>query len=148
MKQNFKTIYNYKQNDGVKFNTPSMTQQQFKDECDINKIMDRYLRTGILSDPLNTRGPGTYADFTEMGDYMENMNKVVEAREMFESLPAKVRERFANNPANMIEFVLDSSNKDEAIKLGLLKEEIIKEEIIENVTSKEVTSDSTEVSNT
>lgn len=32
MKQNFKTIYNYKQNDGVKFNTPSMTQQQFKDE--------------------------------------------------------------------------------------------------------------------
>lgn len=143
MKQKFKTIYNYKQNDGVNFNTPSMTQQQFKDECDINKVMDRYLRTGVLSDPLNMRGPGTYADFTEMGDYMENMNKVVEAREMFESLPAKVRERFANNPANMIEFVMDSSNKDEAIKLGLLKEEIV-----ENVTSTEVTSDSTEVSNT
>ena len=34
----FKTIYNYVQNDGVKFKEPSMTQQQFKDECDINKI--------------------------------------------------------------------------------------------------------------
>lgn len=139
----FKTIYNYKQKDGVKFTTPSLTQQQFKDECDINKIMDRYLRTGVLSDPLNMRGPGTYGDYTEYGDYMENMNKVIEAREMFEALPSKIRERFGNNPGKLIEFVLDVNNKDEAIKLGLLKVE----EKIETVTSEEVTSPN-EVSNT
>lgn len=139
----FKTIYNYKQKDGVKFKTPSLTQQQFKDECDINKIMDRYLRTGVLSDPLNMRGPGTYGDFTEMGDYQENMNKIIAAREMFDSLPSKVRNRFGNNPAEMINFVLDSSNKNEAIKLGLLKEEIIKEI---NVTSPEVSSPTKEES--
>ncbi len=121
-----------------------MTQQQFKEECDINRIMDRYLRTGVLSDPLSLRGPGTYADFTEMGDYMANMNKVVEAREMFESLPAKVRERFANNPANMIEFVMDSSNKEEAIKLGLLK---IEKEVVEKVTSATEATSPNEVGN-
>lgn len=106
--------------------------------------MDRYLRTGVLSDPLSLRGPGTYADFTEMGDYMANMNKVVEAREMFESLPAKVRERFANNPANMIEFVMDSSNKEEAIKLGLLK---IEKEVVEKVTSATEATSPNEVGN-
>lgn len=126
-----------------------MTQQQFKDECDINRIMDRYLRTGVLSDPLSLRGPGTYADFTEMGDYMANMNKVVEAREMFESLPAKVRERFANNPANMIEFVMDSSNKEEAIKLGLLKieKEVVEKEVVEKVTSATEATSPNEVGN-
>lgn len=112
-----------------------MTQQQFKDECDINRIMDRYLRTGVLSDPLQQRQPGTYGDFSELGDYMEHMNKVVEAREMFEALPAKVRERFANNPANMIEFVMDSDNRAEAIKLGLLE---VSE--LTDVTSPEVSS--------
>ena len=117
----FKTIYNYKSPKGIENRSASMTQSQFKDECDINKIMDRYLRTGCLSDPLSQMKPGTYGDFTEMGDYMENMNKIIQAREMFDALPAKVRERFNNNPGAMIDFVMDPDNKDEAIKLGLLE---------------------------
>ena len=126
----FKTIYNYKSPKGIVNESASMTQAQYKDECDINKIMDRYFRTGCLSDPLNQMKPGTYGDFTGMGDYMENMNKIVQAREMFEALPAKVRERFCNNPGAMIDFVMDPNNKDEAIRLGLLKEEVsIKEDV-------------------
>jgi phage internal scaffolding protein len=82
--------------------------------------MDKYYRTGCLSDPNQTMRPMTYGDFSDLGNYMDNMNKIVEAREMFEALPARVRERFANNPANMLDFVMDESNRDEAIKLGLL----------------------------
>lgn len=117
----FKTIYNYKSPKGIVNKSPSMTQAQFQDECDINKIMDRYMRTGCLSDPLSRMRPGTYGDFTEMGDYMENMNKIIQAREMFDALPAKVRERFGNNPGAMIDFVMDPSNQKEAIDLGLLE---------------------------
>lgn len=120
----FKTIYNYKSPKGIVNNGASMTQSQFKDECDINKIMDRYFRTGCLSDPLNQLKPGTYGDFSEMGDYMENMNKIVQAREMFDALPSKVRERFGNNPGVMIEFVMDPDNREEAKKLGLLKDDV------------------------
>ena len=118
---NFKTIYNYKSPKGIVNQSASMTQAQFQDECDINKIMDRYMRTGCLSDPLSMRKPGTYGDFSELGDYMENMNKVIEAREMFDALPAKVRERFGNNPGAMIDFVMDPANQKEAIDLGLLE---------------------------
>lgn len=118
---NFKTIYNYKSPKGIVNKSASMTQAQFQDECDINKIMDRYMRTGCLSDPLSQMRPGTYGDFSNLGDYMENMNKVIEAREMFDALPAKVRERFGNNPGAMIDFVMDPNNQEEAVKLGLLE---------------------------
>ncbi len=118
---NFKTIYNYTSPKGIVNKSASMTQAQFQDECDINKIMDRYMRTGCLSDPLSQMKPGTYGDFSELGDYMENMNKVIEAREMFDALPAKVRERFGNNPGAMIDFVMDPNNQEEAVKLGLLE---------------------------
>ena len=141
----FKTIYNYKSPKGIVNESASMTQAQYKDECDINKIMDRYFRTGCLSDPLNQMKPGTYGDFTGMGDYMENMNKIVQAREMFEALPAKVRERFGNNPGAMIDFVMDPDNKDEAIRLGLLKEEVIIKEDVSISEGTEQTS-TTEVS--
>ena len=117
----FKTIYNYKQMDGVRNNSPSLTQQQFKDECDINKIMDRYLRTGVLSDPLQNRGTPKYGDYADIGDYMDHMNKVVEANEMFEALPASIRKRFNNNPGELIDFVMNDDNRKEAEFLGLIE---------------------------
>ena len=145
----FKTIYNYKSPKGIVNKSASMTQAQFQDECDINKIMDRYMRTGCLSDPLNRMKPGTYGDFTEMGDYMENMNKIIQAREMFDALPAKVRERFGNNPGAMIDFVMDPANQKEAIDLGLLEVVSTNEikEIKESVNSGTESSSTTEDGN-
>ena len=136
----FKTIYNYKQNDGVKNITPSMTQQQFKDECDINSIMSKYLKTGVLADPLDKRGTPKFGEYAEIGDYMDHMNKVVEAREMFEALPATIRKRFNNNPADLIEFVMDDGNYNEAVKLGILEKKIEKVKIEESVNSVETES--------
>ena len=135
----FKTIYNYKQEDGVTNNTPSLTQQQFRDECDINKIMDRYLRTGVLSDPLDKRGTPKYGDYADLGNYMDHMNKVVEANEMFEALPASIRKRFNNNPGDLIEFVMDENNRAEAELLGLIEKMEIKPE--ESVNSTKVESE-------
>lgn len=132
----FKTIYNYKQEDGVKNNTPSMTQQQFREECDINRIMDRYLRTGVLSDPLENRGTLKYGDYAELGDYMDHMNKVVEANEMFESLPASIRKRFNNNPGELIEFVMDDKNRVEAEMLGIIEKNEVKNEGVNSTTEK------------
>lgn len=83
--------------------------------------MDRYLRTGVLSDPLDKRGTPKYGDYADLGNYMDHMNKVVEANEMFEALPASIRKRFNNNPGDLIEFVMDSNNRKEAEMLGLIE---------------------------
>lgn len=93
-------------------------KQSFRDECDINKIVSRYEDIGIY--PLPKSSP-MYGDFTEMNGYEEALQKVVRAREYFDQLPAELRERFANDPARMLDFVTDPKNVNEAVKLGLLE---------------------------
>lgn len=46
----------------IAFTKPSKTLQSHADACDINKIVDRYARTGAL--PPNLRQP-TYGDVTQ-----------------------------------------------------------------------------------
>lgn len=93
------------------------TKQSFKDECDINTIMRRYEQTGVLQHL--SRGQPQYVDATS-ADYQASMELVVAAREMFDALPSRVRERFQNDPASMLAFVDNAENRDEAIKLGLI----------------------------
>jgi len=42
------------------FPTLGRTKQQFKDECDVNLLMSRYMRTGILGDGLEPSPPSLY----------------------------------------------------------------------------------------
>lgn len=97
---------------------PSLTQQQFKEECDINTIMNKYIKTGEFR-ALTGRG-GVYADFSEIKDLQSMLDTVRLAQDAFASLPAQVRQRFANDPAQLLAFIQDTNNRDEAIKLGLI----------------------------
>ncbi len=118
-----RTPYNYDRdvasNDsGLECLDPTMAQQQFREECDINTIMERFGRTGELIAPV--RMP-QYGDFDGVNDYHSAMNAIVEAQTAFESLPAKVRARFSNDPAEFLEFVYNDENRDEAVRLGLVE---------------------------
>lgn len=95
------------------------TKQSFKEECDINNIVRRSEKTGIL--PQATR-QAIYGEFDDAGTYYDAMLVVVRAREQFENLPARVRARFANSPENFLEFVENPANAEELIKLGLATE--------------------------
>lgn len=97
---------------------PSMTQQQFKDECDINNIIKRYNETGeFLS---KTSKQGQFADFSQIQDYQSMLTQVIHADEAFSSLPATTRLRFNNDPASLINFLQNEKNYDEGVKLGLI----------------------------
>lgn len=102
---------------------PTRTQQQFKDETDINTIVERFGLTGELPD--NVRMP-QYADYGDIVDYHTAMNAVALANESFDMLPAKVRSRFHNDPSEFVDFCLDDNNRAEAIKLGLVDPEVLK----------------------
>lgn len=95
------------------------TQQQFKDECDINVLMSRYEKTGVLPQGRDT--PPQYADVSAM-DFTESMNQIAMVNGVFSQLDARTRARFENNPENMLEFIADPANQAEAVKLGLLPE--------------------------
>lgn len=118
-----RTPYNYDMNaagdeSGLKCDDPSLAQQQFKEEADINTILERFARNGgILNGPSREPLSG---DFTGFGDFHSAMNTVVAAQQAFADLPAKVRTRFNNDPGQFVDFVNDESNRDEAVKLGLI----------------------------
>ena len=61
-----------------------------------------------------------YLDVSALPDYQSALNIVQEAQASFDALPSTVRERFSNNPGSLISFLADPSNRDEAIKLGLV----------------------------
>lgn len=99
--------------------TPSVTKQSHKDECDVNKILERYKLTGHLT---HVKNGGLYGDFSNIGSYKEAVDQVSSATESFMSLPASVRKRFDNDPGLFLDFTGDPKNLDEMKKLGLMKE--------------------------
>lgn len=99
------------------FSGPSRTKQAFKDECDINTILGRYKETGRLPD-LIKQNP-KYGDFTSPLNYQQSLNTVIQAEEQFQLLPAKIRDRFHNDPKTFLEFTSDPKNLPEMVQMGL-----------------------------
>lgn len=98
----------------------SLTQPQFKDECDINHIIAQAEATGFISHAAS--GTPVQGDFTQFGDslhFQNALNTVIAAEASFMALPATVRARFDNDPAKLIAFLEDDKNSLEAYKLGL-----------------------------
>lgn len=93
------------------------TQQSFRDECDINFLMKRYEKTGIL--PTGRESVPQFGDVTGM-DFMASMQQVAEVSGAFSMLDARTRARFENDPSRMLDFLADPANMDEAVKLGLV----------------------------
>lgn len=97
-----------------------LTQQSAKDECDINVIVERAKRGADI--PNLNPAPPRYGDFTEVPtDLRECLNVVRRADELFMSLDARVRARFENDPAQMLDFLNNEANRDEAVELGLVE---------------------------
>lgn len=117
----FRTAYERCEHKGITFVGESRTQQHFKDEVDTNAIIDRYTRTGYLPEDIQHAAKGVYEDFSEVDDYTAMQNKLAKADQSFMALPSAIRERFGQNPANLISFLNDPSNAAEAYKLGLIK---------------------------
>lgn len=97
----------------------SLTQQQFKDECDINNIMAQALK-GQQITHLN-RSQGTYSEMTQYNfNYHEALTIVTKAEQAFDDLPSNLRERFENDPNKLIMFLEDPANREEAENLGIV----------------------------
>ncbi len=99
----------------VVFEGEGRTRQSFTDECDINKIMAKYQKTGAISH--FSRHSARY-DFADDITFHEALNVVTEADRMFADLPSKLRERF-REPGDFLSFVQDEANAEEMIELGL-----------------------------
>mgnify|MGYP000326738181 FL=1 len=76
------------------------TEQHHAKSCDVNTIMARYLKTGVIDHV--TRHKGTYGDVSG-ADYLTAQNLVAEQKTIFEELPAFARDHYENDVANYLE---------------------------------------------
>lgn len=96
---------------------PSLTRQEFAEECDINVIMDRYENTGVINH-VQEREP-IYLDCTEVPDLRGAMEVMMNADKAFMTLPAKVRREFDNDAMRFVEFAGKAENLDRMREWGL-----------------------------
>lgn len=98
-----------------------VTQQHFKEECDVNNVVRNYMRTGCFGLPgqMPTQKP-SFEGFDQDFSFHAAQVQLCKAREAFDNLPSTIRKRFANDPAQLLDFLNDSSNRKEAEQLGLV----------------------------
>lgn len=96
---------------------PGLTKQAFADEVDINKIVAGFEKTGMVTH-LNEMEP-FFGDVSHLVAYQECLDIVKTAESLFNGMDARIRERFKHDPMEMIDFLQDSRNLDEAVKLGM-----------------------------
>lgn len=96
---------------------PSLTKQSMRDECDVNGIMQRFERTGLIAH--TSQREAYFADVSAVPDFAQAIAVVEKAENMFMSLPAQLRAKFGNDAANYVQFCANPANSDEMVKLGL-----------------------------
>lgn len=106
----------------ITFDDPSLTQQHHAKDADLNTIVKRYGITDGAIPPM-ALNPEYFGDFTDAVDFREHLDRVRDALERFNALPANLRSQFNNDPVQLHDWVLNPLNADEAVALGLLQKQ-------------------------
>lgn len=105
-------------NHGLKCEDVSLTVQSDAEEADINTIVRKFGITHQL--PYGNQVPA-YIDYSDIpNDYHAAMNFIRDSDSHFMDLPSNLRSRFDNDAGKFLEFVSNSANREEAVKLGLV----------------------------
>lgn len=89
---------------------PSMTKQEFKDECDPTLILKKFQVTGLL-EHANTYEP-VYGEQTSM-TYHEAKQLTADSETMFQDLPSATRQKFNQNVGEFLDFLQKQENIDD-----------------------------------
>lgn len=100
----------------IVFPDDGLTQQHFKKECDINRIVKRFTDTGVVEHVA--RHPGRYANVPAQS-FTDAMFLVASMRSEFEGLPSKIRSHFDNDVAKFLEATQDPDRQSELVEIGL-----------------------------
>jgi phage internal scaffolding protein len=111
------TAYQPKERHQISFGTKSRTKQAHAKEADINYIMRKYLKTGLIE---HSRNHQPDYGFATSEDFHTSMNIITKANTMFEDLPSSIRSKFDNQPSQFLDFVNNENNKKEMQEMGLL----------------------------
>lgn len=109
-----RTRFSSRVDDGIQFIEPSLTQQHFKDECDITYVLNRCMQNGFPPAP-----EAIFEDVSDIPTNFEEVSAIFEdASARFALLPSSIRDMYGNN---MRAFYSDVSAHPERLsELGLV----------------------------
>jgi phage internal scaffolding protein len=93
------------------------TKQEFKAQCDINKILRKHDKTGLITH-VNI-ATARFDDFTSSVGFHEAMTMVTAAQKSFDELPSDVRKKFGNDPAEFLA-AIDAAHEGNSEQYELL----------------------------
>lgn len=119
----FRTPFNYNTHDAslaaaTTCNDPSLTDQSFKEEVDINNIMERVKQGAQLPVPL----PEHFGDAFDVPTLLEARMKIAENNATFWNLPARIREEFMNDPSRwevQVQKDIEAGDLDHLEEMGI-----------------------------
>lgn len=126
MREKIRNRFFYSKPKGVVFDpndkkSVSKTSQSAKDDVDINKIMKKAKKNGLIIDPnnLNLRKP-LYGDYSAFS-FHEAQMKIAALNSEFDKLNPSTKRLFHHDPIELVEFLADPKNEEKAVELGLMK---------------------------
>lgn len=99
-------------------NDEILVEQSHAAEVDINNIIRKH-GMDIIQQTSALQAPTFQFDDVTGNDFQEAMFKVTKAQESFNALPSAIRTRFNNSAAEFLDFIQNSDNIPEMVKLGL-----------------------------
>jgi dTDP-glucose pyrophosphorylase len=112
----------------------SLTDQSWKKDCDVNHIVNKYMKTGQLTHVA--KGEGQYLDVSEISDLQDGLLKIKQAEELFRQLPEKVRQ-VCKTPRELVTYLADPKNDDQAVELGLKTKVVLADKVVDQGASHE-----------
>lgn len=106
---------------GLEFTQPSLTQQQFKDECEIESLLKAHNLSQVMGIVNNHGQQPLYGDVSDIPDFHDAQNHVARATEYFEGLPSDVRSRFNNSLSEFLTTLNNPAAREALTEMGVLK---------------------------
>lgn len=95
--------------------TQGRTKKEFGPQVNINTIMRKAIQQGALPQAP----PSKFGDFSGVRTYLDAHQALLEADDLFMSLPAPFRKELNNSPAEYIAFTKDPKNRKRMVQMGL-----------------------------
>lgn len=105
-----RSVFVVHEHKGHDFSEGGRTRQEFADECDINVLLARYEKTGVLNHYSQVEP--VYMDLSSVPDLQESLVVMREAERAFMTLPAQVRREFDNDAVKFVEYAQNPENID------------------------------------
>lgn len=95
-----------------------LVEQSHKSEVDINNIVKRH-GIDLIQKTNMLLAPSMQFDDVTGNDFQEASIIIAKAQQSFNEMPSALRQKFHNNPAEMLDFVQNPDNLPEMIELGM-----------------------------